>query len=361
MHELALRRLHNQRLTDAKLETPAAVVGWLGAMQAQEYAHAKWALGLRMDGATDKLIEQAFTDGDILRTHVMRPTWHFVTPEEIRWLLALTAPRVHTVNGSMYRKLELDDVLLAHATDVLAKALQGGNHLTRKQLGDALAQAGINYDGLRLAYIVMYAELEAILCSGPRRGKQFTYALLNERAPQAKTLPHDEALVTLTKRFFTSHGPATVDDFAWWSGLTKAEVRAGLEMTQPDIIADEIDGQTYWRAASNVEYSDEPSSPTAWLLPPYDEYGIAYKTHHASIIDPDHIELAKNSIFGGTIMIDGQILGYWRRSFNKGAVEVELMPFRPLTAVELEAVEMAVQRFGEFIEMPVALLDSTSR
>lgn len=360
MNALASQRLYNQRLVGDKLHTPAEIVRWLGAVQAQEYAHAKWALGMRMNNATDDIIEQAFTNGDILRTHLMRPTWHFVTPQDIRWLLELTAPRVHRINGTMYRRLELDEALLVRGCDVLAKTLEGGKHLTRKALGEALAQAGIQADGLRLAYIIMYAELEAVICSGPRRGKQFTYALLAERAPQARSLPRDEALVTLVRRFFTSHGPATIDDFAWWSGLTKTDVRAGLELAGAEIIAEQIDGETYWRSAAAVDISvGKLPSPLALLLPPYDEYGIAYK-NHSGIVDTAHIELATTLIYGGGIIIDGQGLGYWRRSFSKGTVIIELTPFRPLTAAECEAVKAATLPFGEFLQMPVEVLDSTA-
>jgi hypothetical protein len=172
-NRIAIQRLYNQHLEGQKFQTPGEVVAWLGAVQAQEYALAKWALGLRMEQATDDGVEQAFNDGAILRTHVMRPTWHFVTPADIHWILELTAPRVHQFNAYMYRKLELDDALLRRSSVVIASALEGGKHLTRAELGAALAQAGIDTaDGMRLGYIVHYAELERIVCSGARRGKR---------------------------------------------------------------------------------------------------------------------------------------------------------------------------------------------
>src|SRR6266571_3866 len=233
---IAHRRLHNQHITRRTLETPQALVEWLGAVQAQDFAAAKWALGLRLQGVTDEDIEQAFTDGAILRTHVMRPTWHFVSPADIRWLLALTAPRVNTVNASWYRKLELDDALFLSSNAVLAKALQGGKQLTRPELVSVLQQAGIaTGDVLRFTYIMIRAELDGIVCSGARQGKQFTYALLDERAPQARTLDHDEALAEFARRYFTGHGPATLQDFVWWSGLSVADARAGLDMVKSQL------------------------------------------------------------------------------------------------------------------------------
>src|SRR5438046_754748 len=204
--DIAHQRLHNQHITRRTLETPQALVEWLGAVQAQDYAAAKWALGLRLQGVMDEDIEQAFTNGAILRTHVMRPTWHFVSPADIRWLLALTAPRVHAANAHYNRKLELDDAVFKCTHTVLANALQGGKQLTRDELASALQQAGIAMEGeQRVTYIIMRAELDGIICSGARRGKQFTYALLAERAPQARSLDRDEALAELTMRYFTSH------------------------------------------------------------------------------------------------------------------------------------------------------------
>ena len=205
--DIAHQRLHNQLIARRTFEKPGDVVQWLGAVQAQDYAAAKWAVGLRSQGATDDDIEQAFAGGAILRTHVMRPTWHFVAPADIRWMLTLTAPRVNAINAFYYRKLELDDSLFMRSNAALAKALQGGKQLTRPELVSVLQQAGIaTHDLLRFTYIMLRAELDGIVCSGARRGKQFTYALLDERAPQARMLDHDEALAEFARRYFTGHG-----------------------------------------------------------------------------------------------------------------------------------------------------------
>ena len=353
MIDIAAFRLHNQQLTQQEFKNPGEVVGWMGAMQAQEYALAKWALGLRLPGLKDADIEQAFTDGSILRTHVMRPTWHFVTPADIRWILALTAPRVHALNAYMYRKLELDAELLLRSNTVIAKTLEGGKQLTRAELALALGQAGIVAEGMRLGYIVMNAELDAIICSGARRGKQFTWALLDERAPQAITLTRDEALAELVKRFFSSHGPAMVHDFAWWSGLTIADTKAGLEMCKPQLMQEEINGRMYWFSSSIPDAKS--ASGTAYLLPPYDEYGIGYKDHSA-ILDPAHMEqIADGSrTFTAFYAIQGQFAGMWKRTFNKGGVVIDTRPFRSLTPAENTAFAAAAQRFGEFLGMPVA-------
>ncbi len=328
-------------------------MAWFGAVQAQEYHLAKWALGLRLPPTTDAALDAAFNEGAILRTHAMRPTWHFVTPEDIRWIQALTSPRVHAASAYMLRQVEVDEALYGHSSDVIAGALAGGKQLTRAELGAALAQAGIEASGNRLAYIVMWAELEALICSGPRRGKQFTYMLLDERAPQARRLDPDEALAELTRRYFRSHGPATMQDFAWWSGLTLAQVKAGLNLLGTQAVAEEIDGVTYWSTPDSGPMPDKPS-PQVLLLPPYDEYGVGY-TDRSGLLDPAHSDLASGTIFGGTLVIDGHVLGTWKRRIEKGNVVIDLTPFRPLSAAEQAGVEAAAQRFAAFVELPLVL------
>ncbi len=331
------------------------MVRWLGAVQSQEFQGALWALALRLPETVESAVETAFTSGDILRTHVMRPTWHFVTPEDIRWMQALTASRVHALSAYYYRQVELDEALLIRCGEVIGKALEGGKQLTRAELAASLAEAGIPAEGTRLAYIVMYAELEAIICSGARRGKQFTYMLLDERAPDTKTMEQDAALAELTRRYFTSHGLATAQDFGWWSGLTQADVKAGLEMVQPDIVSEIIDGKMYWYSSSMPPVPE--SVLTAHLLPTYDEYVIGY-TDRSGLIDASESEqqnLGRNLVFDSLMVIGGKVVGSWRRTFRKGAVVIELAPFRPLTAAEDQAVADAARRYGQFVEMPVVI------
>jgi hypothetical protein len=232
--DIPRERLSHQRIDGRALEQPVDVVRWLVASQAQDFAGAKWSVGLRTEAANDAAVERAFNEGAILRTHMMRPTWHFVTQEDIRWMLALTAPRVHAVNASRYRQLGLDAATLTKAVTTMTRALEGGHELTRDELRAALARARIGTDGQRMAYILMHAELEAAICSGARRGKQFTYALLDERAPRARVLSREDALAELGARYFASRGPATVQDFAKWSGLT-LEARRGLEAAAPKL------------------------------------------------------------------------------------------------------------------------------
>jgi hypothetical protein len=351
--DIARQRLHNQRITGAKFEKPEGVVRWFGAVQAQDYAGAKWAVGQRMHGATDAALDAACAAGTILRTHVMRPTWHFVTPADIRWLLALTAPRVHIANAYRCRQLALDDATLARSNATLTSALRGGNQLTRIELASVLRHAGIAIDGQRLTHLMMHAELNGIVCSGAWRGKQFTYALLDERAPHTTSFARDEALAELTTRYIASHGPATVHDFVWWSGLTVADAKAGLAMVGSRIMHENVDGRTYWFTAAPI--ADDPA-PTAFLLPNFDEFIVGY-TDRRAVLDAapaEKLDARGNLLFNHTIVIDGRVVGTWKRTLKKGAVTVDARLFTPLDAAEARAVEDAARRYGQFIGLPAA-------
>lgn len=357
MLNIPLQRLYQQHLEGQPFTQPEEVVAYLGAVQAQEYALAQWALGLRMESATDKQIEQACAEGRILRTHVMRPTWHFVVPADIRWMLELTAPRVHTLNAYMYRKLELDESTLQRSNELIGQSVVGGQYKTRAELGDILATHGIDTkEGMRLGYLVHYAELMGTVCSGPKQGKQQTYALIAERAPNAKSLPREEALAELTLRFFTSHGPATPHDFAWWSGLTVGDARAGLAMHPTQLRSESVDDQEYWFAAEMPSPQDLPLPNRGLLLPIYDEFGIAYR-NHAAVLDPAYAALLDERFFTSAFTYQGQIIGMWRRVLSKKTVIVQYMPFRPFSAEELAAFMAAAQRFGDFLGLSVAIQD----
>jgi hypothetical protein len=354
--DAAHARLSNQLLGSKKCENVGEVVAWLGAVQAQDFAAAKWALGLRMLKATDRDIEKAFNDGVILRTHVMRPTWHFVAPHDIHLLLALTAPRVHAANAHMYRQLELDNDLLSRCHAIFTKALRGKQYLTRTELATRLAENRIKASGQRLAYMIMHAELESLICSGPRRGKQFTYALLEERAPRAQKSRRDEALAQWTLRYFASHGPAQLKDFAWWSGLTLQDAQRGLDLAAPQLAHEIIDDKTHWFSPDCKTVS--PKAPAALLLSIYDEYTIAYRDRSA--LGGERYAgklLSMGNALTSVLVLNGKIAGTWKRSVKKGIVEIVTNPFRPLRNDERETLKQAAAGYGEFLEMPSVLFE----
>jgi hypothetical protein len=353
--DIAHQRLLNQYIARPVFKRPDEVVAWLGAVQAQDYAGAKWALGLRLQGATDDDIERTFNAGVILRTHLLRPTWHFVTPADIRWLLALTAPRVHAANAYMYRKLGLDNRVFKRTNAALRKALHGGAQRTRDELRQLLGKAGIATDGeFRMGYILMQAELDGVICSGARRGKQFTYALFEDRVPSNKSLKREEALAELARRFFTSRGPATVQDFAKWSGLTLANARAGLEASSDQLRQETVVGQTYWFSAS--KRSNKGRSLTAYLLSIYDEYVSGYKDHTAIVAKENDARLrALGNALTNIIVVDGQIIGTWKRTLKKDVVVVETKTFARLTAAAKRAIAAAAHQYGGFLGLPARL------
>jgi hypothetical protein len=348
--------MRSLRLAGAPFGAPAEVVGWLGAVQSQDYGPAKWSLGQRTGGVADAAVEQAFTDGAILRTHVLRPTWHFVLPADIRWMLELTAPRVHTLNAYMYRRLGLDDAVVARSTALLAGALEGENLRTRKELGAVLEGAGIATAGFRLAYLLMHAELDGVICSGPPRGKQHTYALLDERAPATGSLGREEALAALTLRYFTSHGPATQKDFRWWSSLTAAEVKQGLEMVAPQLEHEVIDDLGYWFAPSPPAPPDP--SPTVRLLQGYDEYIVGY-SESKYVLDSSGgaRSLPLDRVpFNHAVVLDGQVAGHWKRTLRSDAVTIEAALYQPFADPQARALQAAADRHGAFLGLPATVV-----
>ena len=354
--DIARRRLSNQHLTTPTLETPAEVVRALGAVQAQDYSGAKWALGMRTRGTTDAVVEQAVSDGSILRTHVLRPTWHFVTPTDIRWMLALTGPRVTAAMASYNRKLELDAAVFRRSNAALTRALRDGKQLTRAELAAVLRRARVNVEGSqRLGHLMMQAELDGVVCSGARRDTQFTYALLDERAPPAAPLDRDEALLELTKRYFTTRSPATLNDFAWWSGLTVADTRKGIAMAGSALEREVIDGRTYWVDPSVP--SPAKDSPAAYLLPNYDEYFIGFKDRSAigQRLRSSGLVSGGDAHIAHVVIIDGQLVGGWKRALENEMLVVQINLLTRLTKGEQRAVASATKAYGKFLGAPVEL------
>ncbi len=356
MMGITARRLRAQRLTGKPLASPVDVVRWLGAVQSQDYAGAKWALAQRSRAITDAALDRLFDDGAILRTHVMRPTWHFVAPEDVGWLLDLTAPRIRRGLVTRYRELGIDAKQSVRAAAAFAAALAGGRHLTRTELGRVLTAARISPEGQRLPHLLMGAELGKVIVSGPRRGSQFTYALFEERAPNAHELERGQALAELTGRYFRSHGPAQIQDFTWWSGLTAAEVRMGIELAGPALGHRVIEGKDYWYGAEAAALRG--TAPVAHLLPNFDEYTVGYRDRSALIptggpFDPSLYSFG--SILSNILTIDGIVRGAWRRIPAREALHVEVRLSEILNARDAGLAQDAVGRLSRFLGRPVHL------
>lgn len=354
--EIVRRRLAGQLLTTTGLRKASDVVRALGAVQAQDYAGAKWALSQRTVGATDSEIELELTEGRILRTHVLRPTWHFVAPADIRWMLAFTAPRVNQAMAYYNRQLELTPAVFRRSHAAIARSLKGGRHRTRLQLRVVLERAGVTVaTGQRLGHLMMQAELDAVICSGARRGKQSTYALLEERVPPAATLVRDEALLELTRRYFATRGPATAHDFSWWSGLTIADVRRGIQIAGSELERIEGSDKRYWLSTNGQQRRSPKRS--AHLLPNYDEYFIGFKDRSAigQRIKSTKSVTGGNALIAHVIAVDGQLVGGWKRTAGKNGVSVEGELMARLTKEERAGVTAAAHRFGEFLGVPITV------
>lgn len=357
--EIIRRRLANQALDQSSFKKPEEAVAWMTAMQGQEWAMVTWALALRVPGLAMAAVEAAFDAGRILRTHLLRPTWHLVAPADIRWLLNLTKPRVHQANAYMYRKLELDAALLKRCHGLLGKALAGGPK-TRVQLAEALEKGKVKAEGLRMGYILMHAELEALIASGPRAGKQFTYALLDDRAPKARALPREEALARLGGRYFASRGPATAQDLAYWSGLTSTESKKAFHLAaESGPFAQETWDGKAWLFPRVVPSGKAPAPKSAtFLLPDYDEYGMSYKDRSAAAgpMVPSLGKSTRRSISMGQAgpitdhmaVVDGKVAGTWRRAVKGKEVLVETDSFATLGAAKEKAVKQAAERYRAF-------------
>lgn len=341
-------RLRIQHLSAPAFSNPADLVEYMGAVQAQDYTGAKWAVGQRLMGGTDQLIEKSFTNGDIIRTHVMRPTWHFVSPKDIRWMLELTAPRVQMLTAFHHRQFKLDKDKFLKCEKALIKALGGGKQLMRNEVEQALQNAGIETNEQRFIHIMMQMELIGLVCSGGRQGKQFTYALLDERVPVTNNIERNEALAALAERYFTSHGPATLKDYVWWSGLTVADAKKGLEIVKNKLANLVFDGNTYWYSEPASDSKSKSSS--CLLLPNYDEYVVGYKDRGTTIKSSD-INKAdpRGTIFNNTILINGRIIGIWKHNFRSDKVMLEIIPFNPLTKVNEAAIRSAAKRYTRFL------------
>lgn len=355
--EILRLRLRTQHLTGAPLDTAEEVVGFLCAVQAQEFAAAKWGLGQRARQVTEADVDRAFASGAILRTHVLRPTWHFVRALDLRWLVTLTAPRVIALMAYYDRQLALDARVYARSNAIIAGALTGGKQLTRPELGAALGRGGVVAQGQRLGHLMMRAELDLVVCSGAVRGKQHTYALVDERVPHAKARSRDEALAALTRRYFTSHGPATAKDYAWWAGLTVGDAKRAIASVERELERVVVDDRTFWFAGTGRP-PRQGASPRAHLLQGYDEYVIGY-SESRGLLDPSGKvgTVLGDRRFTHIVALDGRVVGHWRRVPQAKAAAVELSLRVPASAAEQRALAVELDGYGRFVGLPAVNMD----
>lgn len=354
--EIAALRLKNQQLASTDFKTPKELTRWMGAIQAQDYNQAKWAIGIRMPHLTEVQIEDAFNKGEIIRTHLMRPTWHFVSADDIYWMLELTSPQIKSVLNSRHRELGITELLVNKSYLVIEEAINSSEQqaLTREELLTKLDQAGIPTDLQRASHFMLRAEIDGIICSGPLKGNKQTYALLSKRVARKITMTKEEALTKLAHSYFLSHGPATLPDFIWWSGLPAQSARQALESIKNDFQSVRLATETYW--FSKAAMLDGKPSGSVYLLPAYDEFLISYKDRSASITAEDHKKaISSNGIFRPVVLVNGQISGLWKKEVKKDRIIIRTEYFRPHNPTEEQLITGAAGTFGNFAGKKVAI------
>ncbi|MDQ3864093.1 MAG: winged helix DNA-binding domain-containing protein [Actinomycetota bacterium] len=352
--EIARRRLANQRIEGEKFERPEEVVRWLGAMQAQDYPQALWAVGLRLKSATVADVERAINVGKIVRTWPMRGTLHFVPPEDVRWRLELSASRILARDGRRLEQLGLDLEIIERCGELFYEALRGNRRLTRPEMVRVLEEAGIGTEKQRGYHILWYLSQDALICPGPMQGKQQTFVLLDEWVPHTRELSREDSLAELAGRYIASHGPATVHDFAWWSGLTVTDARLGIEATKTQLVSEKIDGKEYWTAGDAPDQTARDGSGVH-LLPAFDEYLLGYKDRGAALTAEDALRVipGKNGIFLPTIVVEGVVVGTWKRKLKKSTVDITLSPFADPDDLDERATE-AARSYSDFVGLPLS-------
>jgi Winged helix DNA-binding domain len=348
-------RLQHQHIAQPCLTQPEQVVASLGGLQGQDYPGAKWSIALRLPAATEADVVQAFDAGKLVRSWPMRGTLHVVAAADLRWMLMLTSPKNLTGSASRRRALDLDDTTLARCREVFTLALQGGKHLSREGMYAALAQANISTDGQRGYHILWNCALHGLICLATSNDKEQNFALVEEWLAPTPPKTHDEALAELAARYFLSRGPATLQDFIWWSGLSAVQARSGLDAIQSRLVSDTVGRLTYWLPADSCSPKETPS---AFALPGFDEYLLGYKDRSA-VLDAAHAEKicpGGNGMFAATIVIDGRVVGTWKRVFKKTDIDITATPFTHLSPADAQRFADAAQRYGAFHPLPVRVV-----
>ena len=315
-------RLVSQQLVTANCKTSRELISWMGAMQAQDFNMAKWAIGVRLPDSTDKEIEDAMNCGEFVRTHILRPTWHFVSRDDIYWMLQLSAPRLKGIYKTYNKYLDITPDFIVKTNSLISKILDKESHQTRQEIGEKLQKEGIESDNRRLTHIMSWAELDGIVCNGVVKGKKQTYDLLENRVPKPNIIfDREEALYKLAYKYFRSHGPATLQDFIWWSSLTTTDARKAMELIKSDFISVNIGMQTYIFHESCAGYI--PDSDAVHFLPAFDETFVSYKDR-TEMLAPEHQKkvIVSNGVFHPTISKNGEIIGTWKRTSVKKQISI---------------------------------------
>jgi len=329
--DIAHYRLLNQQVTHSAFSEPGELVAWMGCMQAEDYSSAKWAIGNRIPHITDAAIEKAFNEGRFLRAQVLRPTWHFVAPADIGWLLQLSGQRIRAGYKQLHSRLDISNSDLKRSKAIMTKALAGNKRKTRAELLALCLKSNKHLDDIRMNFLILDAELDGLIVNGGRQGSEFVYVLLEELVPSPLILEKEAAIAELARRYFSSRGPATLPDFVWWSGLTQEEARVGFDMNKDALQHVVVNGQAYWFAETQPVL---PGPHTVSLLPSFDEYMAGYLDH---------------SSFKPSIILNGKVAGTWKYREKKRTIQIEMQLYKPLEKEAAHAVLNAEKAYARFL------------
>jgi hypothetical protein len=349
--DLTAHRLQRLGLAEPVFDTPEAVVSWLGAVQAQDWYGSLWAVGSRMRAATESTIEQAIADGSIVRTWPMRGTLHFVAPADVRWMLQLLASRVVAANRArIERDFGLDEVTLKRSRKIVEKVLREGQPVARGELYAALDAGGIDSARMRGIHVTGWLAHHGVICGGPRTGKQPTFVLLDAWVAPAPPKTRDEALHALALRYFHSHGPATAQDLAWWSGLTVKDAQLAAALVEPELQVLDIAGKRYLHG----DKSEPTPAGGVHLLAPFDEYLVGFRDRSAAV-EPALTRkvIGINGLVNASVLVDGKVVGTWKRVLGRDSVSIDVAPFRALRRGEQAPLKRAMKRYAAFIGKPL--------
>jgi hypothetical protein len=345
--DIAISRLVNQQIVETNFQSADKVVNWMGAVQAQDFAMSKLAVGLRFRNSTETEVNTALNNAEIIRTHLLRPTWHLVSPEDIYWMLELSVPKLKSLLKPRLKELELTQPILKKCFNILESTLFQNKSLTRKAIVNLFEKAKIKTDENRSSHILMQAEFDGLICSGLNVNNDTTYALLEERVPAKTKFNKDELSGKLAKKYFQSHSPATIDDFIWWSGLNVKEARKAMDSIKPGFISERIGESEFWY--SNDNPSSDKIKKDIFLLPAYDEFIISYKNRDASLTSVEHKKaISVNGLFRPTVIQNGKVIGIWKRSIVKDKLEIEVELFNPQSVSTKNNIEKSALQLGVF-------------
>lgn len=352
LNKISEARLSNQQITESNFKEVKDLVTWMGAIQAQDYNMAKWAIGLRLANSTDKTIEEALNKGEVIRTHILRPTWHFISPDDVSWMLDLTAEQIKSTMRSSDKLLGITKDIFEKSNIIIHDALTQNKYLTRKELSEFLNKANIKFkDPRAYRHIIFNAEIDGIVCSGPIQGEEQTYVILSRLVKKQRRYKKDEGLYELAKRYFTSHGPATLYDFSWWSGLRINDSQRAIELINKEFPSEKIGSKTYWFPQNTTHKNTQNA---IHLLPAYDEFIISYKDRSPSLQSRNQRKVSSvNGIFKPIIVFNGEIIGTWKRISKKNTILIETTLFQAINKEAESSIEKEVEQYGLFLNQKV--------